>query len=84
MDVTFEVDNEGILKVTAKETSTGREVAATLLTHDTPEDVRSKMRQEGSTAPLPMQTFPPPEVAAEASKNAGFFGWFKRLFAPRA
>jgi molecular chaperone DnaK len=86
VDVAFEVSSEGVLKVVAKESSTGQEVAATLVTHDTPEEVRAKMLKEAASAPQPLQTAPPTpaealpaEVAAEANK--GLLGWFKRLFA---
>jgi molecular chaperone DnaK len=84
VDVSFEVNNEGLLRVSAKESTTGREAAATLLTHDTPEDVRAKMLQEAASAPQPIQTTPPEQLAAVAAKQDGFFGWFKRLFSPRA
>ena len=43
VEVSFEVSNESLLKVSARELSTGREVSATLFTKDTPEAVRSKM-----------------------------------------
>jgi molecular chaperone DnaK len=101
VDLSFEVSSEGLLKVAARETTTGRETEATLLTHDAQADVRAKMLQEAASASLPLSTVPPqpaapadpaadaggeqmPEAAAIAEKSSGLFGWFKRLFGPRA
>jgi len=53
VSVTFEVNNESLLKVTARESSTGREVTSTFSTRDTPEAVKAKLSQlegEGATA----------------------------------
>ncbi len=93
--VTFEVNNECLLKVTAKELSTGREVTSTFSTRDTPEAVKQRIAQidghaavtaehgmlKPSAAPaVPAQT-PAPEVADAALKRPwGLLGWFKRLF----
>jgi molecular chaperone DnaK len=52
VSVTFEVNNESLLKVTARESSTGREVTSTFSTRDTPEAVKAKLSQlegEGAT-----------------------------------
>ncbi len=88
--VTFEVSNECLLTVTAKEATTGREVRSVFSTKDTPEAVKAKMAQTNGAAPhttesqLPAvgQAAPsaPPEVVAAAAKSGGLFGWFKRLF----
>ncbi|QSQ15591.1 TIGR02266 family protein [Myxococcus landrumensis] len=45
VSVTFEVNNESLLKVTAREASTGREVTSTFSTRDTPEAVKAKLAQ---------------------------------------
>ncbi|WP_163996511.1 TIGR02266 family protein [Pyxidicoccus caerfyrddinensis] len=45
VSVTFEVNNESLLKVTAREASTGREVSSTFSTRDTPESVKAKLSQ---------------------------------------
>ncbi|MBI3182298.1 MAG: TIGR02266 family protein [Myxococcales bacterium] len=93
--VTFEVNNECILKVTARELSTGREVSSSFSTRDTPEAVKQRIAQASSgtmvtgehpavAAPAPAkgsapQLAPAPLVAA-AAKSGGLLGWFKRLF----
>ncbi|MCY1023193.1 TIGR02266 family protein [Pyxidicoccus sp. MSG2] len=52
VSVTFEVNNESLLKVTAREGSTGREVSSTFSTRDTPESVKAKLsRLETDSAP---------------------------------
>ncbi|WP_338866312.1 TIGR02266 family protein [Myxococcus stipitatus] len=45
VSVTFEVNNESLLKVTARESSSGREVTSTFSTRDTPEAVKAKLEQ---------------------------------------
>ncbi len=73
--VTFEVTNECLLKVSAKEDKTGREVSTTLSTRDTPEAVKAKLAEVAAQAP-------PPEAAApaEVAPRRGFIGWLKGLF----
>lgn len=75
--VTFEVNNESLLRVTAKESESGREVSSTFSTRDTPEAVKARLQSEMDA-----------EEAASAASSAttgeagggGFFGWLKRLF----
>ncbi|MCY1031194.1 TIGR02266 family protein [Corallococcus sp. BB11-1] len=43
--VTFEVSNESLLKVIAREATTGREVVSTFTTRDTPEAVKARLAQ---------------------------------------
>ncbi|MBE4752508.1 TIGR02266 family protein [Corallococcus sp. ZKHCc1 1396] len=43
--VTFEVSNESLLKVVAREATTGREVVSTFTTRDTPEAVKARLAQ---------------------------------------
>jgi len=73
--VTFEVSNECLLKVSAKEEKSGREVVATLTTRDTPAAVRQKLEEEAATAPVvalaPVQ---------EEGLFARFLAWLKGLF----
>ncbi|MFP2929415.1 TIGR02266 family protein [Pyxidicoccus sp. 3LG] len=45
VSITFEVNNESLLKVTARESTTGREVTSTFSTKDTPEAVKAKLSQ---------------------------------------
>ncbi|QSQ26186.1 TIGR02266 family protein [Pyxidicoccus parkwayensis] len=45
VSITFEVNNESLLKVTARETSTSREVSSTFSTRHTPEAVKAKVAQ---------------------------------------
>ena len=70
VSVTFEVNNESLLKVTARESSTGREVTSTFSTRDTPEAVKAKLSQlegEGATvmgAASPLHTAAPKHTPA--------------------
>ncbi|RKH27253.1 Hsp70 family protein, partial [Corallococcus sicarius] len=43
--VTFEVNNESLLKVVAREGTSGREVVSTFTTRDTPETVKARLAQ---------------------------------------
>ncbi|ATB48097.1 TIGR02266 family protein [Corallococcus macrosporus] len=45
VNVTFEVSNESLLKVTAREATSGREVTSTFTTRDTPEAVKARLAQ---------------------------------------
>jgi len=73
--VTFEVSNECLLKVSAKEDKTGREVVATLTTRDTPAAVKAKLEQDAAAAP-------PTALAPVRSEGlfARFFAWLRSLF----
>ncbi|MCE9671066.1 TIGR02266 family protein [Myxococcus stipitatus] len=63
--VTFEVNNESLLKVTARESASGREVSSTFSTLDTPESVKAKLAQ-----PAPAAAPPQPQAAAAPQKAA--------------
>ncbi len=79
--VTFEVNNESLLKVTAKEEGTGREVSSTFSTRDTPEAVKARLAQQEFSPPYGTPTLPagmPPPV-----RRAGMVGWLKGLFGRR-
>jgi molecular chaperone DnaK len=65
VELSFELNNECLLTITAREESTGRVVASTFVTHDTPAAVRERL------AALDANT--PPSV------ERGPLGWFKRL-----
>jgi hypothetical protein len=63
VEVTFEVSNESLLRVTAREASTGAQVTSTFSTRDTPEAVKARM-----TAAEPQSgTFPPAPAAQGAA-----------------
>jgi molecular chaperone DnaK len=67
VELSFELSNEGLLTITARDESTGREVVSRFATRDTPEAVRQRLDalvDEGAP------TLP----------QAGVTGWFKRLF----
>ena len=95
--ITFEISNEALLKVTAKENQTGREVEATFTTRDTPDAVKQKLADEAASAAAPISgenpisastnpALPSPEAIAAtqaAATGSGFFGWLKRLFGGR-
>ncbi len=66
VSVSFEVSNECLLKVTAKEGSTGKEVTSTFTTRDTPEAVRARLEKDAATAPAPRVT--QPEIPAVGAK----------------
>ncbi|MBK7863385.1 MAG: TIGR02266 family protein [Archangiaceae bacterium] len=65
----FEVSNEGLLKLKAREETTGNEVAATFGTRGTPAEVRARLEHEAALAEASM---PPP--------RRGLFGWLRGLF----
>jgi molecular chaperone DnaK len=75
--VTFEVSNECLLRVSAKEDKTGREVTATLSTRDTPAAVKAKLEQEAAAAPPPVTALAPVE---QPGLFARFLAWLKSLF----
>ncbi len=88
VSITFELSNECLLKVTAQELSTGREVTSTYSTRDTPDAVRAKM---GKPEAIQSQSAPshpiPPGISAKiplpvmaAPSTGGLVGWLKRLF----
>ncbi len=83
--ITFELSNEALLKVTAKEDKSGREVTSTFSTRDTPEAVKARLEQEnevlhGDPAANVPAGVPSPEAIAATGSGGGFFGWIKRLF----
>ncbi|NVJ06716.1 TIGR02266 family protein [Myxococcus sp. AM001] len=67
VSVTFEVSNESLLKVTAREASSGREVTSTFSTRDTPEAVKARLAQ---TEPEPPSASSP----AAAARSVGHAG----------
>jgi molecular chaperone DnaK len=74
--VTFEVNNESLLKVTAREATTGREVTSTFSTKDTPESARARLAQleaEGPRTPAaaPVPTPIPPSRPAPGTHAGG-------------
>jgi molecular chaperone DnaK len=69
--VTFEVNNESLLKVTARESSSGREVTSTFSTKDTPEAVKARLAQldtESAAANVPPQ---PTAPSARTTSTSG-------------
>ncbi|MCI0570678.1 MAG: TIGR02266 family protein [Myxococcaceae bacterium] len=81
--VSFEVSNESLLKVTAREKVTGREVSSTFSTRDTPEAVKARLGVSDSVPPAPVRTpvsAGPVRTAVVASATkGGLFGWLQRL-----
>jgi molecular chaperone DnaK len=67
--VSFEVSNDGLLKLRAREETQGAEVAATFGTHDTPAEVRARLEQEAAVA-----------AAVMAPPKRGLLGWLRELF----
>ncbi|NOJ79241.1 TIGR02266 family protein [Myxococcus xanthus] len=65
VNVTFEVSNESLLKVTAREASSGREVTSTFTTRDTPEAVKARLAQ------LESEMASGPAAAARSAGHAG-------------
>ncbi|RYZ39561.1 MAG: TIGR02266 family protein, partial [Myxococcaceae bacterium] len=68
--VTFEVNNESLLKVVAREATTGREVVSTFTTRDTPEAVKARLAQTAESEPGPV----PPTLAPGAGNSASVGG----------
>ncbi|HET9449561.1 MAG TPA: TIGR02266 family protein [Aggregicoccus sp.] len=79
VEVTFEVSNESLLRVTAREASTGAQVTSTFSTRDTPEAVKARMGT-GEHAVVPPAPPPAPQAAAP---QGGFLAWLGRLFGGR-
>jgi molecular chaperone DnaK len=77
--ISFEVNSESLLKVTAKDESTGRQVSSEFSTRDTPEAVKARQAQQ---EPSPAQGAAAASAAA-ASKKTGVVGWLKGLFGRR-
>jgi molecular chaperone DnaK len=83
LTITFELSNEALLKVTAKENKSGREVTSTFSTRDTPDAVKARLEQENESLDAdPAANVPAgvPSPEAIAATGGGFFGWLKRLF----
>jgi molecular chaperone DnaK len=84
--VVFEVSNECLLKVRAREGSSGKEVSSTFTTRDTPEAVKARIAKEtqaaAEAAPAARDgttvAMAPP--AAVVASGGGILGWVKRLF----
>jgi molecular chaperone DnaK len=76
--ISFEVNSESLLKVKAKDESTGREVSSEFSTRDTPEAVKARQAQEPPPAPGASAA-----SAASPAKKTGVVGWLKGLFGRR-
>ncbi len=74
IELTFELNNECLLKLTAFEETTGQEVIATFATRDTPAEVKRRL------AALEAE---PDEHDDDAFLRRGFWGWLKGLFTRR-
>jgi molecular chaperone DnaK len=71
VELTFSLNAEGLLTLTARETSTGHKVKSEFATQSTPDDVRTKLAKlEAEAAEAP----PPPPAALSPLK------WIRRLF----
>jgi molecular chaperone DnaK len=78
VEVTFEVSNESLLRVTAREASTGAQVTSTFSTRDTPEAVKARM---SAAEPQSVTSPPAPAQGAGApARSGGFLAWLGRLF----
>jgi len=80
VEVTFEVSNESLLRVTAREASTGTQVTSTFTTRDTPEAVKARLNASEGPAPSAGPATAPPPRAAKAPEGGGFLAWLGRLF----
>ena len=87
MEISFELSNECLLRVTARELATGREVSSTFSTRDSPETVKAKLNMlEQAAAPHEAEgtdSQPVEQPAVAAKSAAGPVGWIKRLFGER-
>jgi molecular chaperone DnaK len=96
VEVAFELTNEALLTVKAKEIATGKEVVSTFSTRDTPEALGQQLQnaENAGTATSGPHPAPRPNGAKErkpaspaaapppevAARSLGFMGWLKRLF----
>jgi molecular chaperone DnaK len=65
VELSFELTTECLLKITAREETTGKEIASTFATSDTPAEVKARI------AAL--------EADASVKSRGGAFGWLRRL-----
>ena len=70
LELSFELSNECLLTITAKEDSTGRRIVSQFATRDTPANVKEHIRA--------MEEDTDPEI--DVFQPRGVFGWLKRLF----
>ncbi|MDC0707607.1 TIGR02266 family protein [Stigmatella sp. ncwal1] len=76
--ITFEVNEESLLKVTAKETVTGQRVTSTFSTRDTPEAVKARLALQETFQDEASSSQDTPSLPL---KRQGVVGWLKGLFA---
>jgi molecular chaperone DnaK len=82
--ISFEVNSESLLKVTAREEGSGRQVSSEFSTRDTPEAVKARQaQQEPSPAPGGAAASTGAGGAGSAAKKTGVVGWLKGLFGRR-
>lgn len=70
VELTFELSNECLLTIKAREESTGNEISSVFATRDTPARVKEQIRA--------LEEDTDPEV--DVFQPKGVFGWLKRLF----
>ncbi|MFT3708431.1 MAG: Hsp70 family protein [Archangium sp.] len=70
VELSFELSNECLLTITAREESTGNEIVSQFATRDTPQNVRETIRA--------LEEDTDPEV--DVFQPRGVLGWLKRLF----
>jgi molecular chaperone DnaK len=84
VNITFEVNSESLLTVTARENVTGKEISSTFSTRDTPEAVKARLAQENPPEPQAAAASgaksAPAVAAAAPEKKTGMVGWLKGLF----
>ena len=89
--VSFEVSNESLLKVTAREESSGKEVSTTLTTRHTAEGLKQQLADSQVPSSVPPEpprlngtdTSHAPDASSAAGtpqKKGGIMGFFRRLF----
>jgi molecular chaperone DnaK len=70
VELTFELSNECLLTITAREESTGKEIVSQFATRDTPANVRETIRS--------LEEDTDPEI--DVFRPRGVLGWLKRIF----
>ncbi|HZH04971.1 MAG TPA: Hsp70 family protein, partial [Myxococcaceae bacterium] len=78
--ISFELSNECLLTVTAKEETQGREIRAVFSTRDTPPALKAKIAADVPLPVPPAGASLPPVVAAAHAQPAGFWGRLRRWF----
>jgi len=71
LEVSFELNNECLLTLTAKELGSGREVSSSFATRDTPKEIKARIEALEKSAG---------DEEAAVPQRGGLIGWVRRVF----